>query len=359
MVYPETFQGFMVDSHSQWSTFNKTEFKPKAFEPKDVDVEIEACGVCGSDVHTLTGGWGQANFPLCVGHEVVGHVVNVGKKVTSTKVGDRVGVGAQVWACLECKVCKSGQENYCPHQVDTYNARYPNGDNAQGGYSSHIRVHEYFVFKIPDNIPSELAAPMMCAGLTSYSPLVRAGCGPGKKVAILGIGGLGHFGILFAAALGAETYAISHSPRKKSDAIRLGAKEFICTNDAGWAEPWAYTFDFILNTADMTSEFNLKDYMSTLAVNGTFHHVGLPDKPLPEMRAQDFCPNGAAMSGSHIGNRTEAIAMLSLASERNIKSWVETIDISQEGCKEAVERVKKNDVKYRFTLVNYQKAFKE
>jgi alcohol dehydrogenase (NADP+) len=241
---------------------------------------------------------------------------------------------------------------------DTYNSTYPNGDAAQGGYASHIRAHEYFVFKIPANIPSELAAPMMCAGLTTYSPLVRAGCGPGKKVAILGIGGLGHFGILFASALGAETYAISHSPHKAADAKELGAKEFICTKgNKDWAKPWAFMFDFILNTADVMDSSNLKDYMSTLAVNGTFHNVGMPDKPLPEMRAQDFCPNGAAMSGSHIGNRTEALAMLELASELNIKSWVETIDISAEGCREAVERVWKNNVRYRFTLVNYKKAF--
>ncbi|KAJ5979529.1 NADP-dependent alcohol dehydrogenase 6 [Penicillium viridicatum] len=358
MVYPDTFGGFMVESHSEWSDFKKRQFKPKTFESHDVDVEIEACGVCGSDVHTLTGGWGQANFPLCVGHEVVGTVVNIGKEVMTVRLGDRVGVGAQVWACLKCKVCKAGQENYCPHQVDTYNAKYPNKEEAQGGYASHIRAHEYFVFNIPDNIPSELAAPMMCAGLTSYSPLVRAGCGPGKKVAILGIGGLGHFGILFAAALGAETYAISHSPHKEADARKLGAREFICTKDSDWAKPWQCTFDFILNTADMTDTFNLKDYMSTLAINGTFHHVGLPDKPLPEMKAQDFCPNGAAMSGSHIGNREEAFAMLQLASEQNLKSWVETIDIGEIGCKEAVQRVKRNDVKYRFTLVNYKEAFR-
>jgi alcohol dehydrogenase (NADP+) len=214
------------------------------------------------------------------------------------------------------------------------------------------------VFKIPANIPSELAAPMMCAGLTTYSPLVRAGCGSSKKVAIVGIGGLGHFGILFASALGAETYAISHSPHKAADAKKLGAKEFICTKgNKDWAKPWAFTFDFILNTADVIDSSNLKDYMSTLAVNGTFHHVGMPDKPLPEIRAQDFCPNGAAMSGSHIGNRAEALEMLKLASELSVKSWVETIDISAEGCKEAVERVRKNNVRYRVTLVNYKKAF--
>jgi len=282
----------------------------------------------------------------------VGKAIKVGDKVTTVKVGDRVGVGAQIWACLECKICKSDNENYCPH-----NAPYPDGTVSQGGYASHIRAHEYFTFKIPDNIPSELAAPMLCAGLTTFSPLLRAGVGPGKKVAVLGIGGLGHFGLLWASALGAETYAISHSPSKKEDALKLGAKEFICTDKQNWAEPWAFTFDFILNTADMTHEFNIQEYMSTLNINGTFHHVGLPDKPLPEMKAQDFAPNGAKMGGSHIGSRPEMIKMLELASTRNIKPIVQTIDVSEEGCHEAVTKVKANKVRYRFTLVNFDKAF--
>ncbi|KAI9716653.1 MAG: hypothetical protein M1812_005191 [Candelaria pacifica] len=357
MVYPDSFEGFMITSQENWSDFSKKEIKPKPFGDYDIDIRIQACGVCGSDVHTITGGWGEANLPLCVGHEIVGEAIKVGPKVESVKKGDRVGVGAQIWACLECKVCKSGNENYCPHQVDTYNAPYPDGTISQGGYSSHVRAHEYFTFKIPDNIATELAAPMLCAGLTSYSPLVRAGAGPGKKIAVLGIGGLGHYGLLWSNALGAETYAISHSPHKKEDALKLGAKEFICTQDKDWAKPWAFTFDFILNTADMTHEFNLSEYMGTLAVNGTFHNVGLPDQPLPAMMAQDFAPNGSKIGGSHIGCRPEALAMLKLASEKNIKSWVETIDISEKGCKEAVERVKKNDVHYRFTLVNYDKAF--
>lgn len=170
-------------------------------------------------------------------------------------------------------------------------------------------------------------------------------------------GGLGHFGLLWASALGAETYAISHSPNKEADAKKLGAKEFICTRDKDWAKPWAFTFDFILNCSDMTSEFDLSTYMSTLAINGTFHNVGLPDKPLPKMMAQDFAPNGAKIGGSHIGSRPELLAMLKLASEKNIKPMIETVDISEKGCKEAVERVKTNDVRYRFTLVNYDKAF--
>ena len=171
-------------------------------------------------------------------------------------------------------------------------------------------------------------------------------------------GGLGHFGILFASAMGAETYAISHSPHKESDAIKLGAKAFICTKDPRWAKKWRFRFDFILNTADMTNEFNLSEYMSTLAINGVFHNVGLPDKPLPAMRAQDFCPNGAAISGSHIGSRPEVLSMLKLVSDKKIESWVDTIDISEGGCKQAVEKVKANKVRYRVTLVGFDKAFK-
>lgn len=198
---------------------------------------------------------------------------------------------------------------------------------------------------------------MMCAGLTVWSPLVRAKVGPGKKVAVVGIGGLGHFGLLWASALGAETYAISHSPRKEADAKKFGAKHFISTGEKDWHKPWAFEFDFILNTADMTHTFNIQEFMSTLAINGEFHNVGLPDKPLPEMMAQDFTPNGSKMGGSHIGNRPEALAMLKLASEKGIHPMIETLDISEKGCAEAVERVSKNDVRYRFSLVGYDKAF--
>jgi len=198
---------------------------------------------------------------------------------------------------------------------------------------------------------------MMCAGLTTYSPLVRAGCGPGKHVAILGIGGLGHFGILWAKALGAEVTALSHTPGKKDEALKLGADHFVNTGEKNWAEPLAFTFDFILNAADMTNEFDLKTYLSTLRVNGTFHNVGLPDKPLPELMAQDFAPNGAHIGGSHLGNRQEALAMLKLAAEKKLKPMIETIDISEAGCKKAVEKVKVNDVRYRVTLTGFHKAF--
>ncbi|KAA8572674.1 hypothetical protein EYC84_003267 [Monilinia fructicola] len=254
---------------------------------------------------------------------------------------------------MQCPQCKSDNENYCPKQVDTYMAPYKEDEGrseqpmkdgkgnqifSQGGFSSHSRVHEQFVFKVPDGLASTDAAPMMCAGLTTYSPLVRAGTGPGKKVAILGIGGLGHFGLPLGESFGRRSLGALHSPSKKEAAIKLGADHFVSTNEKDWAKPLAFTFDFILNCADMTHEFDLGSYMSTLAVNGEFHNVGLPDKPLPRLMAQDF-------------------AMLQLAADKKIKPMIETIDISEAGCKKAVEKVKVNDVRYRITLTGFEKAF--
>lgn len=331
----------------------------KKFEDYDVDIAVDACGVCASDVHTITGGWGEEiPLPLCVGHEVIGRVVKVGSKVTKHKVGDRVGSGAQIGADLTCDQCKADQENYCPNQVDAYGAKHPDGTVAQGGYSSHVRVHEYFVFQIPENLETTIAAPMLCAGITTFSPLKRLGAGPGKKVGIIGLGGLGHFGVLWSVALGAETTVISHTPNKKEDALKMGAKDFIVTKEKGWADKHKFEFDFVINTADATDKFDLSEYFSILKVNGTFHMVGFPDNPLPAMPAQTFAPNGCYMGASHIGNRPEMEEMLQLASKQNIKSWIETIDLSEEGCKQAVERVYKNDnVRYRFTLTNFDKVF--
>jgi alcohol dehydrogenase (NADP+) len=246
--------------------------------------------------------------------------------------------------------------------VDTYGAPYPKEEDpdetiSQGGYASHIRAHEYFTFPIPDAIPSHLAAPMLCAGLTTYSPLVRAGVGPGKNVAIVGLGGLGHFAVMWANALGAEVTVISHSPSKKDDALKLGAKHFVSSKDKDWAKPLAFSFDFVLNTADMTHTFDISEYLSICKVNAPFHQVGLPDEPLPPIKPQMFMSNGSSIGASHIGNRPECLAMLKLAAEKKLHPMVETVSISEKGCAEAVQRVADNKIKYRFTLVDYDKAF--
>ncbi|KAH7318154.1 chaperonin 10-like protein [Stachybotrys elegans] len=357
MGYPETFTGFCVDSPEGWNKFRKAELTPKPFGEHDIDVEIAACGVCGSDVHTVTGGWGEFEGPLCVGHEVVGKAVRVGSHVKNIKEGDRVGVGAQVWACLECNVCKDKNENYCPRMVDTYNAKYEDGSSAHGGWASHIRAHEYFTWKIPDALETDAVAPLLCAGITTYSPLVRANVGPGKRVGVVGIGGLGHIGLQWSKALGAETYALTHSPHKAEDCRKLGAKEVIVTGEEGWSDKWKLSFDFILNCADATHKFALAEYMGLLKPGGEFHNVGLPDEPLPQVMAQDFAANGAKLSGSHLGNHQEMEALLALAADKGVRAWVETLDISEAGCREAVERVKANKVHYRFTLTGFDKAF--
>lgn len=198
---------------------------------------------------------------------------------------------------------------------------------------------------------------MLCAGLTTYSPLVRAGMGPGKQVAVVGLGGLGHFGVIWANALGAEVTVISHSPSKKEDALKLGAKHFVLSSEKDWAKPLAFKFDFVLNTADMTHTFDIDSYLSILKVNCTFHQVGLPDEPIKNLKPQQFMPNGSFIGASHIGNRPECLAMLKLAADKKLSPLIETIPISEKGCAEAVERVKNNKVKYRFTLTDYDKAF--
>jgi alcohol dehydrogenase (NADP+) len=231
---------------------------------------------------------------------------------------------------------------------------------AQGGYSSHSRVHEQFVFPIPKNLPSEDVAPMMCAGLTVYSPLVRAGTKAGKKVAIVGIGGLGHFALIWARALGAEVWALSHSPDKKQDALDLGAHHFVSTGEKDWAKPLAFKFDFVLNCADMTHQFDIAEYLSTLNINGEFHNVGLPDQPLPQFQAQVFASNGCKMGGSHIGSKKEAVEMLELASkiwDQGVKPKIEKIKISEAGCANAVKKVKDNQVRYRVTLIGFHEVF--
>ncbi|KAN0114805.1 putative NADP-dependent alcohol dehydrogenase 6 [Hyaloscypha variabilis] len=358
MVYPDTFKGFQIEDPKHWTEFKLNELKPKPFGDYDVDIKIQACGVCASDLHTVSGGWGKQHFPLCVGHEIVGTALRVGPKVTLIKPGERVGVGAQSYSCLKCKQCKNDNETYCVHQLDTYGAVWPDtGIVSQGGYSTHVRTHEHWVFPIPAGLATNKAAPMLCAGLTAYSPLVRNGAGPGKKVGIVGMGGIGHFGLLFSKALGAETWVISRTHSKEADAKKMGADGFLATADKDWNVPHKMTFDLIINTASSTENFDLAAYLSLLDVHGRWISVGLPEGSGQEVKAQDFLSNGCLIGASHLGSRKEVLAMLKLAEEKGIESWVEEIPISAEGLKTALTRLHNNDVRYRFTLTDYDKCF--
>jgi len=351
MSAPTTGKGYGISDTSKYTDFSVQEFKLKTEGPHDVTIHIEFCGVCGSDVHTVTGGWGELSAKwVCPGHEIVGKVTHVGNEVSEFKVGQRVGVGAQVLSCLECDRCKNDNENYCPKMVDTYNSNFFDGVEAQGGYSTTIRTHDQFVFAIPEAIESQDAAPMLCAGLTVYSPMVRHDVGPGKTIGIVGIGGLGHFAIQFAKALGAKVVVFSHSANKKDDAKKLGADEFVLTSEKDFAKPFFDKLDYILSTAD-SADIPLSDFVTCLKVHGTFTSVGLPDAPWEGFSPGVMVPSGAHMNTTHIGSKKEANAMLKLAAEKGIKPIIdELLPMSQAG--KAVEAVKTNKVRYRFVLKN-------
>ncbi|KAH6629918.1 chaperonin 10-like protein [Chaetomium sp. MPI-SDFR-AT-0129] len=358
MSVPEKFTGFQVQAPNPRPEFHKNEFQPKPFGDYDVDVKIEACGVCGSDYHTVSGGWGEQKFPLAVGHEIVGTALRVGPKVTLIKPGQRVGVGAQSYSCLDCRQCKNENETYCTQQLDTYGSVWPDtGIVSQGGYSSHVRTHEHWVFPIPDALPSTIAAPMLCAGLTAYSPLVRNGCGPGKKVGIVGLGGIGHLGVLFAKALGAEVWAISRTHAKEADAKKMGADGFLATADKDWSVPHKMTFDIIVNTANSFEGFDLDAYLSLLDVHAKWVSVGLPEDEGIKIRNQTFLANGCFIGSSHLGSRKETLEMLQLAADKGIKTWVEEVPINETNLGDIMRRMQKTDVKYRFCLTNFEDQF--
>lgn len=360
----DQFTGFQVKSPETWTTFHKQKFDAKPFADYDVEIKIECCGVCSSDVHTINGGWGSQHFNegLSVGHEIVGRALRVGPKVTLIKEGQRVGVGAQSWSCLECRQCKNDNETYCAHQRDTYGSEWPEypGIISQGGYSSHVRTHEWWVFPIPDELPSHIAAPMLCAGITSYSPLVRNGAGPGKKVAIVGLGGLGHFGVLFSAALGAETWVISRSRSKEEDAKKMGAAGLLATSEKGWNEPHKMTFDLIISTANSFGDgFDLSAYLSLLDVSGRWVSVGMPEQSEISISPQQLIGNGCLIGASHLGSRREMLDMFKLSVEKKLHSWVVQVPISEENLSKTVKDLHENSgaVKYRYCMVDYDKAF--
>ncbi|MDY6962512.1 MAG: NAD(P)-dependent alcohol dehydrogenase [Pseudomonadota bacterium] len=312
----------------------------------DVAISIQYCGVCHSDIHTVRNEWKNAVYPIVPGHEIVGVVTAVGSDVTKFKVGDKVGVGCFVDSCVGCASRDLDNEQYMPGLVQTYNSVEADGKTAtQGGYSDHIVVKEGYVLSIPDNLPLDATAPLLCAGITLYSPLRHWNAGPGKKVAILGMGGLGHMGVKIAHAMGAEVTVLSHSLSKKEDGLKLGADHYYATSDAETFTELAGTFDLIICTVGVAIDWNA--YLGLLKVDGSMVIVGAPEDAIP-VHAFSLIPGRRSLSGSMIGSIKETQEMLDFCGKHDIVSEIETIGIQE--INEAYERVLKSDVRYRFVI---------
>jgi uncharacterized zinc-type alcohol dehydrogenase-like protein len=321
-------------------------FERREPRPNDVVVEIAYCGICHSDIHQARNEWGGSIYPLVPGHEIVGRVTTVGSAVTKFKAGDLAAVGVIVDSCRVCENCKANNQQYCVKgAVDTYNRRDYNGDVTYGGYSNNIVVDENFVHTISPKLNLAAVAPLLCAGITTYSPLRHWKVGKNSKVGVVGLGGLGHMGLKFAHAFGAHVVQFTTSENKIDDAKKLGADEVVVTKDAAAVAKHASSFDFILDC--VSAQHDLNQYLSLLRLDGTLCLVGLPEHPLP-VAPFSVVANRRSLAGSGIGGMKETQEMLDYCAEHNIVSDIELTSVDK--LAEAYERVIKADVKYRFVI---------
>ncbi|MGA7051218.1 MAG: NAD(P)-dependent alcohol dehydrogenase [Mycobacterium sp.] len=314
--------------------------------PHDVAIQIKFAGICHSDIHAVRAEWGQPNYPVVPGHEIAGVVTEIGSEVTKHKVGDRVGVGCFVDSCRECSNCLAGVEQFCKlGTTPTYNGIGKDGQPTQGGYSQAIVVDENYVLRIPDSLPLDAAAPLLCAGITLYSPLRHWNSGANTRLAIVGLGGLGHMGVKLGAALGAEVTVLSQSLKKMEDGLRLGASNYYATSDPHTFRNLRSSFDLILNT--VSANLDLGKYLNLLDVDGTLVELGIPEHPM-EVPAFPLVMGRRSLSGSFIGGIAETQEMLDFCAERGVAPEIEVIEPVY--VNEAYERVLASDVRYRFVI---------
>jgi uncharacterized zinc-type alcohol dehydrogenase-like protein len=314
--------------------------------PDDVLIDVAYAGICHSDIHQVNQEWGTAIFPMVPGHEIAGVVAAIGADVRKYQVGDRVGVGCMVDSCGECEYCLAGTEQFCVKgNVQTYNGVGFDGENTYGGYSRQIVVKDAFVCRIPEGIELDVAAPLLCAGITTYSPLRQWGAGPGKKVAVVGLGGLGHMAVKLAVAMGAEVTVLSQSLKKQEDGLRLGAKDYFATGDASTFDLLKHRFDLILNT--VSANLPVDSYLGLLRVGGAMVNVGAPANP-QSYNAFSLIAGNNVLAGSAIGGIAETQEMLDFCAEHGIGAEIETISADQVNA--AYERVQNSDVRYRFVI---------
>ncbi|MGQ4437651.1 MULTISPECIES: NAD(P)-dependent alcohol dehydrogenase [unclassified Streptomyces] len=324
----------------------RTTIERRAVREFDVLIDIKFAGICHSDIHQAREGWGEAIFPMVPGHEIAGIVSEVGPGVTKFQVGDRVGVGCMVDSCRECENCKAGLEQYCTGgNVGTYNSVGKDGEPTYGGYSEKVVVDENFVVGIPEGISLDVAAPLLCAGITTYSPLKHWNAGPGKKVAIIGMGGLGHMGVKIAHALGAEVTVLSQSLRKQEDGLKLGADHYYATSDPKTFEELRGSLDLIIST--VSAPLDLGAYLSLLKTDGALVNVGAPEEPV-SLNLFSVIGGRKTLAGSGIGGIRETQEMLDFCAEHGFGAEIEVISADQ--INEAYERVLASDVRYRFVI---------
>jgi uncharacterized zinc-type alcohol dehydrogenase-like protein len=332
--------------HSETTPLTPWSFDRREPGAEDVLIDILYCGVCHTDIHFARGEWGNSVYPMVPGHEIVGKVTKVGSAVTKWSVGDTVGVGCFVDSCRSCPACESGEEQYCQSGATfTYNAPEKDGSGITfGGYSTQIVVDENYVVRVPDSLPLDAAAPLLCAGITTYSPLRHFGVKAGTKVGVVGLGGLGHMAVKFAKAMGAHVTVLSHSPGKRDDALKLGADDFLATSDPEVFNVNAGKFEFILDTVSAAHDLNA--YLTLLKLDGQMVLVGLPE-PTP-LAAFPLIFQRRSLSGSLIGGIRETQEMLDFCAANNITCDIEVIQMSE--INEAYERMLKSDVRYRFVI---------
>ncbi|WNI16795.1 NAD(P)-dependent alcohol dehydrogenase [Actinacidiphila sp. ITFR-21] len=324
----------------------RTTIARRAVGPNDILIDIKYAGICHSDIHQAREGWGEATFPMVPGHEIAGVVSEVGSAVSRYAVGDHVGVGCFVDSCRECEYCRRGLEQFCENGTTaTYNGFDKNGDPTYGGYSTALVVDENYAVRIPAALGLDVAAPLLCAGITTYSPLRHWKAGPGKKVAVVGLGGLGHMAVRFAHELGAEVTVLSQSLRKKDDGLRLGADHYYATSDPATFTELRSTFDLILST--VSSPLPMDAYLRLLTVDGAFVNVGAPEEP-NSLNMFSLISGRRTLAGSPIGGIAETQEMLDFCAEHGFGAEIELI--SAEQINEAYERVIASDVRYRFVI---------
>jgi uncharacterized zinc-type alcohol dehydrogenase-like protein len=323
-----------------------TTIERRALGATDVAIDVKFCGICHSDIHQVDADWGRGLFPMVPGHEIAGVVTAVGSDVSRFAEGDRVGVGCFVDSCGECEWCETGEEQFCRKGVvATYNGLGYDGEPTLGGYSTHIVVDERFVLRIPDGLELDVAAPLLCAGITMYNPLKRWGAGPGRQVAIVGMGGLGHVGVQLAAALGAEVTVLSQTLSKEADGRRFGASEYYATSDPQTFKELRNRFDLIVNT--VSANLPLDAYLSLLRPRGAMVSVGLPTEP-DQVHAGSLIGRDRVYAGSNVGGLPLHQEMLDFCAEHDVAPAIEVI--GADGVNDAYPRVVKSDVRYRFVI---------